>query len=507
VIAFLTLIVIGTAGGLANALLVLAAKAFGFQIDDTVTGLLPVVAFGVGTDYVVFLIYRYRERLRQGEAPKEAMAASIAKVGEAITSSAFAVTVSLGALLLSTLGTFRVLGPALAGTVLLMLAVGLTFVPAVLVLAGRKVFWPSKSWQVAGSNGTFGRIGGAVSRRPARMAVLAAGLLAVLAIAAAGYHADYNQNQSSGSSESGQAVKAMTAGFPVGTLYPTQVVVKSADGHRIAAASLRGLRGRLAQTPGVGQVLAAQIDARGDVASIDVLLKASPFSASAMNAVEHELIPNAHRAAPTGTIVRVGGDTAAYVDAKAAMSHDMEVIFPVAGLLIGLVLALMLRSLIASLFVMASVVLGFGATLGASVLVFQGAGGDPGLLFSIPIVVYLFVASMGSDYAILMISRIREELAAGAATRDAARRAVRQTGPAVTSAGLVLAGSFAALTASASLAQIGFAVAIGVMLVSFVMALVLVPSLTVLLGRRAFWPGQRSLSRGATSVAISSHRT
>jgi RND superfamily putative drug exporter len=138
------------------------------------------------------------------------------------------------------------------------------------------------------------------------------------------------------------------------------------------------------------------------------------------------------------------------------------------------------------------------------VLVFQGAGGDPGLQFSIPIVVYLFVASMGSDYAILMISRIREELAAGAVTRDAARRAVRQTGPAVTSAGLVLAGSFTTLTASASLAQIGFAVAIGVILVSFVMALVLVPSLTVLLGRRAFWPGERSRGRGATPVAISS---
>jgi len=503
VIAFLNLLVIGTAGGLANALLVLAAKAFGFHIDDTVTGLLPVVAFGVGTDYVVFLIYRYRERLRKGEAPRDAMAASIAKVGEAITSSAFAVMVSLAALLLSSLGSFRVLGPALAGTVLLMLAVGLTFVPAVLVVTGRRVFWPAKSWQADRPNRTFDRVGRAVSRRPAQMAMLATGLLAVLALAAGGYHADYNQNQASGSTESAQAVTAMTAGFPLGTLYPTHVVVKSADGHRIATTSLDGLRGRLADTPGVGQVLAPQWGPGGDVVLINVLLKANPFSQTAMNAVQHNVIPAAHGAAPAGTIVRVGGDTSAYVDVKAAVNHDMLVIFPVAGLLIGLILALMLRSLIAPLFVMGSVVLGFGATLGASVLTFQGAGGDPGLQFTIPIVVYLFVASMGSDYAILMISRLREELADGSTTRDAARLAVRQSGPAVTSAGLILAGSFAALMASPSLAQIGFAVAIGVILVSFVMALVLIPSLTTLFGRGAFWPGNRGTTPRRTPAAVS----
>jgi RND superfamily putative drug exporter len=293
----------------------------------------------------------------------------------------------------------------------------------------------------------------------------------------------------------------MTSGFPVGTLYPTQVVVKSTDGHRIAAASLAGLRTRLAHTPGVGQVLAPRFNARRDVASIDVRLKASPFSQTAMNTVQHEVIPAAHRAAPAGTTVRVGGDTSAYVDVKAAVSRDTKVIFPVAGLLIGLILAVMLRSLIAPLYVMASVVLGFAATLGASVLAFQGAGGDTGLQFSIPIVVYLFVASMGSDYAILMISRAREELAGGQTTRAAAQLAVRQTGPAVASAGAILAGSFAALTASPSLAQTGFAVATGVILAAFVMALVLVPSLTALLGRKAFWPGKRSRSGSVTTRA------
>jgi putative drug exporter of the RND superfamily len=489
IIAAATVGVIYLVAGAVTALLVLTAKAVGFKIDDTVTGLLPVVIFGVGTDYVVFLVYRYRERLRSGEEPKEAMAASIAKVGEAITSSAFAVTVSLGALLLSTLGSFRVLGPALAGTVLVMLAVGLTFIPAVIVLMRGKAFWPAKAWRQDRPGRIAGRIGSAVARRPARMALLATTLLAALAIGAAGYKASYDTDQTQTGSESAQAMSDMETGFPAGALHPTQVLVESHGGARLDAKSLSGLSERLKQSSGVGQALPAALNDRGDVAQIGLLLKDDPFGEAAMSTVEDEVIPAAHAAAPSGTTVRVGGETSAYVDVKDAVSKDMKVVFPVAGLLIGLILMVMLRSLVAPIYLMASVVLGFAATLGASVLVFQGAGGEPGLQFSIPIVVYLFVASMGSDYAILMISRLREGIVDRLSPRQAAQQAVVHAGPAVAAAGVILAGTFAALIASPLLSQTGFAVALGVLLAAFVMAWVLVPSLTALLGRAAFWPG------------------
>jgi putative drug exporter of the RND superfamily len=502
IVAVVNVGVIMLASGAVTGLLVLAAHAFGFKIDDTVTGLLPVVIFGVGTDYVVFLVYRYRERLRAGEEPREAMAASIAKVGEAITSSAFAVMVSLGALLLSTLGSFRVLGPALAGTVFVMLAVGLTFIPAVLVLMGRKVFWPARAWKQDRPGRLAGRIGSAVARVPGRMAVGAAVLLAALALGAAGYQASYDADQTSGGTESAQAVKDMEAGFPSGTLHPTTVYLKRDDGNRISPSSLGGLTQRLEHTRGVGQVLPAQLSRGGDVAQIDLLLRADPYSEAAMSAVESQVIPAAHAAAPTGTTARVGGDTSAYVNVRDAVESDMKIIFPVAGLLIGLILMVILRSLIAPIYLMASVVLGFAATLGASVLVFQGAAGEPGLQWSIPIIVYLFVASMGSDYAILMISRLREEMRNGRNARDAARQAVLHAGPAVAAAGVVLAGTFAALIASPLLSQTGFAVAIGVLLAAFVMAWVLVPSLTALLGRRAFWPGQASRTRSKQTTPI-----
>jgi putative drug exporter of the RND superfamily len=501
IIAVVTVGVIALVMGAVTALLVLAAHAFGFKIDDTVTGLLPVVIFGVGTDYVVFLVYRYRERLRKGEAPKAAMAASIAKVGEAITSSAFAVTVSLGALLLSTLGSFRVLGPALAGTVLVMLAVGLTFIPAVIVLMRGKVFWPAKAWRQDRPGRIAGRIGSAVARRPGRMALVATTMLAALAIGAAGYKASYDQDQTQAGSESARALEDMETGFPAGVLHPTEVLVKSNDGERLNAASLTTLAERLEQSRGVGQVLPFELNDRGDVAQIGLLLKDDPISEAAMNTVEDELIPAAHAAAPRGTTVRVGGDTSAYVDVKDAVNRDMRIVFPVAGLLIGLILMVMLRSLVAPIYLMASVVLGFAATLGASVLVFQGAGGEPGLQFSIPIIVYLFVASMGSDYAILMISRLREGIVEHLSPHEAARLAVVHAGPAVAAAGVILAGTFAALIASPLLSQTGFAVALGVLLAAFVMAWVLVPSLTALLGRKAFWPGKTNRTSSDKAAA------
>ena len=231
----------------------------------------------------------------------------------------------------------------------------------------------------------------------------------------------------------------------------------------------------------------------GGVARVDLLLDEEPFSTAALDLVQHDVIPAAHAAAPPGTEVLVGGNTSAFVDVRTVMDEDTVVIFATAAALIGLVLILMLRSIVAPLYMLASVALGFGATLGASVLVFQWMGDEPGLTFQLPLIVYLFVASMGGDYNILMIARVREEIAEGATPREAAARAVRRSGPAVGAAGIVLAASFAALLLDTSLAQIGFAVALGIFLSAFVMAGLLVPALTALLGRRAFWPARAGI--------------
>jgi putative drug exporter of the RND superfamily len=173
------------------------------------------------------------------------------------------------------------------------------------------------------------------------------------------------------------------------------------------------------------------------------------------------------------------------------MNHDYAIVFPVAAVIILLILMLLLRSMVAPWYLMVSVGLGFAATLGATVLVFQTLAGQAGLVFLLPVYMYLFVVALGTDYNILMIARLREQARRGMSSRDAAAEAVRHAGPAIGSAGLILAGTFASLVLAGNsiLQQVGFAVSCGIALAAFVMAMFFSPSLTALIGNRAWWPG------------------
>jgi RND superfamily putative drug exporter len=182
----------------------------------------------------------------------------------------------------------------------------------------------------------------------------------------------------------------------------------------------------------------------------------------------------------------------------------MLVVFPIAALLIALVLGLLLRSVVAPLYLLGAVAVGFVATLGAGVALFQGLGSEPGLLFILPVLLYMFVVAIGTDYNILMTTRLREEVQAGNDPRTAVELAVEQAGPTVVSAGVILAGTFASLgfTGISLLVQLGGTIAIGVIIVSFVMATILVPSLSALIGRRVWWPGHLTAVRLA---AVADH--
>ncbi|MEH1017296.1 MMPL family transporter [Micromonospora sp. CPCC 206060] len=482
-IALLNVLIIAMVGQGVMALLALGAKASGVMLDGSVTGLLPIVLFGVGTDYVVFLLFRYRERLRLGEDRRTAMVSALSRVGEAIAVSALAVAVSFGALLLSGLGSFRVLGPALALAVLVMVLAGLTLIPAVFSLLGHRAFWPSKKWREEPGNGLAARTGIMVARRPALVALASIAVLTALGAGALNYRASYDLGSMPAGTESARALDQLRSGFPAGTLSPTSIYL---TGPGLTEARATAYAQQLTDVPIVGGVGGVQVN--GDVARIDLLLSADPLGEKAMDQVERDLRPAAHAAAPAGLTAYVGGETSTFVDVRAVVADDMKVIFPAAGVLIGVVLLLMLRGLLAPIYLMGAVVGGFVATLGASVLAFQTIGGEPGLTFTLPLIVYMFVASIGTDYNILIIARVREELRAGRSQREAVALALRHAGPPVAAAGVILAASFAALLVSATLAQVGFAVAVGVLLSTFVLSWLLVPALTALLGRGAFWP-------------------
>jgi RND superfamily putative drug exporter len=254
---------------------------------------------------------------------------------------------------------------------------------------------------------------------------------------------------------------------------------------------------QLDAVPGVGGVRPgptqqpATLSEDGSIAKIDLLLDSSPYSNESLDLVDGPLREVAHARAPDGATAYVGGLTSIFADIRDANTRDLLVIFPVAGLLIAIVLGLLLRSVVAPIYLMLAVVLNFFTTMGATVLAFQGIGDRPGVSFMLPMLVYLFVVAIGTDYNILMIARLREEAQLGHDPRTAADLAVEHGGPSVGAAGVILAGTFASmlLAGVSFLMEMGFAVSVGILIAAFVMSMFLVPSLTALIGRKAWWPG------------------
>lgn len=493
IIAFLPIITIGLVSQVADGLIAWASKAFNLQASNSVTALLIVVLFGVGTDYILFFLFRYRERLRGGENPREAVASAVTRAGEAIASAAGAVIVSFMALTLSTLGLFKSLGPSLAIAVAVTLLAGLTLIPAIVALLGTKVFWPSKAWRTEPRGVRFAAIGKSMARHPARFAAASGLIMVVLALAAFNFKPTFDLSSSSTSSTAESTVwqNQLLRGEPAGSTNPTLVYVKSDNGSALSTSELDTFRGRLQGVSGVGSVTQAVPNSAHTVAFYEVNLTEAPASSAAMNTVKGPLRSTAHADAPAGTTALVGGMTAIFVDIQTAMNHDYAVVFPIAAIIIALILALVLRALVAPLYLMASVGLGFAATLGATVLLFQRGSNANGLIFMLPIIMYMFVVALGTDYNILMITRLREEAREGRSPRDAAAEAVRHAGPTIAAAGLILAGSFASLMLAGNsiLTSMGFAITAGIGIAAFVMAMFFTPALTALLGHAAWWPG------------------
>lgn len=496
VAALLPIVTVGLVSAIAPGLIAWAAQAFNFQVDQSVQIIMTIVLYGVGTDYIVFLLFRYRERLRAGDDKKEALVAAVARVGEVIASAAAAIIIAFMALLLAVFGAFTSFGPGLSIAVALMALASVTLIPAVVSLLGTKVFWPSKSWQRTPKGTTFQRLGKFVGRRPAVVALASGGVMVVLALGMFNFNTDYDQNaQLPAGTESARGLEYMEEGFPAGALSPTSVYLQS-DGDRLDPAALQGYAQRLQEVPGVGGVMpgptgVATVSEDGTVAKIDLLLENSPYSNASLDLVGGELRDIAKDEAPDGTTAYVGGLTSAFADIRDANTRDLWVIFPVAGLFIAIVLGLLLRSVVAPLYLMVAVVLGFFSTMGATVFAFQGIGDRPGVSFMLPMLVYLFVVAIGTDYNILMIARLREEAKLGNDPNTAADLAVEHGGPSVGAAGIILAGTFASMMLGgiSFLVEMGFAVSIGIMIAAFVMSMFLVPSVTALLGHKAWWPG------------------
>jgi len=492
-ICLMPIIVVALVSQVAIGLIATANKLFDLKASQDIETILVVVLYGIGTDYILFFLFRYRERLREGEEKRSAVAHALERAGEAIASAGGAVIVAFMALILSSLGIFRSMGPALAIAVAVTLLAALTLVPAVVTLLGRALFWPSKKYLVEPEAARFAAVGRSLGRHPVRYAAASGGVLALLALAALSFNPtfDLGTSSTSGTAESAVALKTLEKGFPAGATDPTIVLLRSTGGEPLAEQELTAYQEALGTIDGVAQALPGQPSEDRTVASFSVYLDGDPASDASIAAVKGPVRDQAHAAAPEGTEALVGGTTSIFVDFQAAMNRDYSVVFPVAAAVIALILALLLRSLVAPWYLMFSVGLGFGATLGATALIFQSLAGESGLIFILPIYIYLFVVALGTDYNILMIARLREESREGLEPRQAAAEAVKHAGPTIAAAGVILAGTFGSLMLAGNsfFTSMGFALSFGILVSAFVMAMFFTPAITALIGHAAWWPG------------------
>jgi RND superfamily putative drug exporter len=495
-IALIPLVVVGFAYSIAQGFVYLYAKSGGTVSDNGAT-ILVVLMFGVGTDYCLLLVSRYREELHRYEDKHEAMARALQRAGPAILASGLTVALTMLVLLLATVGSTHSLGPVSAIGVVIAFTAGLTLLPALLTIAGRRGFWPRRhvvaydpdGGDVVEREGIWRRLGMRVLRRPGLALAVTVAMFSLGALGLLAYKEDYSVDGFfKKPTESADGFDALRRALPAGALVPTTVLVVS-DGGIVSDGAVAAVRKTAAAFGGVANVSdGADRSKDGSAARLTVIFAADPFESSALTRVK-DLRERLHAAAPAGTRVLVGDGTAVQADFNDAAARDLKVIVPLALLVIFVILAVLLEAVLAPLLLIASVVISFVGTLGLSVMFFRFVVGDAGVDNSLPTYAFIFLVALGIDYTIFLMSRVREE-ARRHGTREGTLRALAATGPVITSAGIILAGTFSVLMTLpvTFVFDLGFMVAIGILLDTFVVRTIMVPALIELVGDRVWWP-------------------
>ncbi|HVA10981.1 MAG TPA: MMPL family transporter [Candidatus Dormibacteraeota bacterium] len=499
----------------------------GVQVSFITQILLIVLMLGAGTDYGLFLVFRVREELRRGSEPKEAVVKALTKVGQSITFSAATVAAALLSLLLASFGIYKGLGPALAIGLGVMLLIALTFLPALLAILGRAVFWPSKTHQTALKIGLWGRIADRVIKRPVTMLIIGVAIFGGLALGIIGYKTTgFNNSGAPSGSDSAIGQQVLAEHFPAANNNPQLLLFSfqqpvwnnlstaqkaeqelvssklfkavsgpfSANGFAITPTSLQKLHENDPSSP-VLQAVSQFISPDGKTVQFYGISNAGASGSAASVAATP-----ANRALIQRVALSVGAKSSAIYssdaigyDVEHTATSDLEKIIPVVLIIIAVLLAILLRSLVAPWYLILTVGLSYFGALGFAMIVFVHLGGQDGLNFILPFMMFIFCMALGEDYNILVMSRIREESHNHKSMNEAVTKAVGITGTTVTSAGLILAGTFGVLGlvgGNSQIEQIGYSIAFGILLDTFFVRTLLVPSIVALLGRWNWWPSE-----------------
>ena len=493
------LLSVGFGYALAGGLVYLLANNDVLTLNGQSQGILTVLVFGAGTDYALLIIARFREELRRHEDKYDAMRAALRGAGPAILASGVTVILGLLCLLFSDLSSNKSLGPVAALGIAATMAAMLTLLPALLALAGRRAFWPfvpRYGSEATEAQGFWGRVARFVGRHARAVAVVVVLVLVGLSLGIGQLRVSgISQSESfTTTQESVTGQQALERHFPAGVGSPAVIIAREAAADQVLSV--------VKQTPGVSD--AAFLSAggggggepsgsgaprvEGGLVQIDATLASAPDSRAADDTVRQ--LRSAVHAIP-GADAKVGGFSAINLDVSDASKRDRVVIIPIVLAVILVVLAVLLRALVAPLLLIVTVVLSFAATLGVCALVFNHVFHFAGADTAFPLFAFVFLVALGIDYNIFLMTRVREEtLHIG--TRPGVLRGLAVTGGVITSAGVVLAATFSVLGVLplVFLAEIGFAVAFGVLLDTIVVRSLLVPALVYEVGRPVWWPSR-----------------
>src|SRR5499427_683745 len=467
----------------AEAVVYLLAAHAGLTVNEESGSILAVLVFGASTDYALLIVARYREELRRHDRRHPAMAEALVRAGPAIIASGSTVIIALLMLSFAQLGSTKGMGPVLAIGIGVGMLSMLTLLPALLVIFPRGVFWPYRPTYGSSeptTRGFWARVGWGIAPRARLVWVTTAVILGILALGLTGLKASGVTVAQSfrGHPDSVVGEAVLAAHFPGGAGEPVVVM-----GSPAAAGPLRAA---FAATPGIAHVTPPVT--RAGYAFLQGTLTSPPDSQAAYNTIDRARA-NVH--AVPGAHALVGGQTAAVLDVNRASTQDNKLLLPLILGVVLVILAILLRAVVAPLILTATVVLSFAAALGVSAFFFDHVFGFGGADTSFPLLVYVFLVALGIDYNIFLMTRVREE----AHRRDARHGAIvglAATGGVITSAGFVLAGTFAVLATlpSTFLTELGFAVAFGILLDTIVVRSVLVTALNLDIGRWMWWPSK-----------------
>ncbi len=487
------LLVVGFADRVAAAVGTAVASLTGLSFDGATSGITSVLVFGAGTNYSLLLISRYRQELRHHPRHRDALRRAVRMAGPAIVASNATVVLALLTLLFASTPSTRSLG-ALAACGLVVAAVSvLVVLPPLLAVCGRRLFWPFIPQPRDGAtleSGAWHRVAEWVGRRPAVVAVVAIAVLAALATGLLGTRIGLSQTEQfriRADSVSGYDIVAEH--FPAGVTNPTLVIAATAQASRVQQA--------IEATAGVVSVTESGRSASG-LTKWSVVIDAPPSSKKAFNIV-------AALRSSTGALV--GGADAQALDIRNGAAHDRLVLIPAILAVILVVLYVLLRSVLAPPTLLAATILGALAALGMGGWASMHVFGFPALDNSTPLFAFLFLAALGVDYTIFLVTRAREEAVQHGA-RDGMIRAVSATGGVITSAGIVLAAVFCVLGVLPLivLTQLGIIVGLGILLDTFVVRTLVIPALFALIGDRIWWPTDPTLTKVVDKQAVSAQQ-